>query len=167
MMTVLASIEQTAFSVWIRESPSLWAFPFILYLHTLGLAMLAGINVGIDAWLLAAKQLPQIRLIGMYRVMWLGFAINALSGLALLWAYPAKALTNWVFFSKLLMIAIALWVLALIKSEMHAANLGGTREISARVRRLATASLLLWAGTILAGRFLAYTHSILLATEGY
>ena len=55
MLTLLASFEQNAFSVWVRESPSLLAFPFILYLHTLGLAMLAGINVGLDFWLLARE----------------------------------------------------------------------------------------------------------------
>ena len=42
MLTLLADVEQTALSVWVRESPSLLAFPFILYLHTLGLALLAG-----------------------------------------------------------------------------------------------------------------------------
>ena len=78
MMTVFANIEQTAFSVWVRESPSLLGFPFILYLHTLGLAMLAGISVGIDVWLLNAKShIPAVRQ-GVYQVMWLGFGINAL-----------------------------------------------------------------------------------------
>jgi hypothetical protein len=166
-MELFASIEHNALSIWVRESPSLLAFPFILYLHTLGLAMLAGISVGIDAWLLAARTVPPIKLAGTYRVMWLGFGINALSGVVLLWAYPAKALTNWVFFAKLLMVAIGMWVLEQIKAEMLAAQVGGERAVSARARRLATISLILWAGTILAGRFLAYTHSILLASEGY
>ena len=167
MMELFASIEHTALSVWVRESPSLLAFPFILYLHTLGLAMLAGISVGIDVWLLTARTVPPIRMVGTYRVMWLGFGINALSGVVLLWAYPAKALTNWVFFTKLLMVALGMWVLELIKVEMLAAQAEGERAVSARARRLAAASLILWAGTILAGRFLAYTHSILLASEGY
>jgi len=58
MLMLLATFEQNAFSVWVRESPSLLAFPFILYLHTLGLAMLAGINVGLDLWLLARRTVP-------------------------------------------------------------------------------------------------------------
>jgi hypothetical protein len=167
MMALFANIEQNAFSVWVRETPSLLGFPFILYLHTLGLAMLAGINVGIDVWLLRARTVPPVRMLSIYRVMWLGFGVNALSGLALLAAYPAKALTNWVFFAKLTMIALAMWVLELIKGEMQAASDGGVRDVSARARRLATVSLFLWAGTILAGRLLAYTHSILLASEGF
>jgi len=165
MLTLIASFELNPFSVWVRESPSLLAFPFILYLHTLGLAMLAGVNVGLDVWLLARKTLPAFDLKGIYRVMWLGFGINLLSGLALLAAYPAKALTNWVFFAKLAMVVIALWVLQQLKNQLVVAD-GITREVSARARRLAVSSLLLWAGTILAGRLLAYTYTILLAGEG-
>ena len=89
MMALLASVEQNALSVWVRESPSLLAFPFILYLHTLGLAMLAGINVGLDVWLLARRTVPSFDLAGIYRVMWLGFGINAAVG-----AHAARRLSR-------------------------------------------------------------------------
>jgi hypothetical protein len=165
MLTLLATVEQNPFSVWVRESPSLLAFPFILYLHTLGLAMLAGLNVGLDFWLLGRRTLPAFDLKSVYRIMWLGFGINLLSGLALLAAYPAKALTNWVFFAKLTLVVIAMWVLERIKGELVVAEGAATRDVSAQARRLALLSLFLWAGTILAGRFLAYTHHILLTSE--
>lgn len=167
MMAILASIEQNALGVWVRESPSLLAFPFILWLHTLGLAMLAGLNVGIALWLLASRTVPSFDLAGIYRVMWLGFGINASSGLTLLAAYPAKALTNWVFFVKLALVAGALWALQQTKGEIAVANGTAAPEVSSRARKLAAASLLLWGGTILAGRLLAYTHHILLASEGF
>ena len=167
MMSVFANIEHTWLSVWVRESPSLLAFPFILYLHTLGLAMLAGLNVGLDVWLLSAKShVPAVRQ-GVYQVMWVGFGINAVSGLALLAAYPAKALTNWVFFTKLGLIAVAMWVLEITKRELVAADRGGATAVSDRLRRLAMLSIALWGATVFAGRFLAYTHSILLASEGF
>ncbi|HUQ51271.1 MAG TPA: hypothetical protein VM692_03555 [Gammaproteobacteria bacterium] len=165
MLTLLARLELTPFSVWIRESPSLLAFPFILYLHTLGLAMLAGINVGLDFWLLARRTVPLFNLTNIYRVMWLGFGINLLSGLALLAAYPAKALTNWVFFAKLTAVVLGVYVLQQIKGELVVAE-GASRDVTARARRLAIWSLLLWAGTIFAGRLLAYTYTILLASDG-
>lgn len=163
----LAGIEQTALSVWIRESPSLLAFPFILFLHTLGLAMLAGLSVGIDAWLLATRSAVPARLLaGIHKVMWLGFGINAISGVLLLAAYPAKALTNWVFFTKLLLVALAMWVIVLIGRDLSASSASEGRA-SGHARRLAWTSLALWAGAVLTGRFLAYTHSILLASEGF
>jgi hypothetical protein len=166
MLTVLATFEQNALSVWVRESPSLLAFPFILFLHTLGLAMLAGVNVGLDLWLLARRTVPSFDWKGIYRLMWLGFAVNLLSGLALLAAYPAKALTNWVFFAKMALVVVALWVLGRIKAELVVPNDSPAREVSTHARQLAVLSLFLWAGTILAGRLLAYTHHILLASEG-
>lgn len=166
MLALLASLEQNAISVWVRESPSLLAFPFILYLHTLGLAMLAGLNVGLDVWLLARRTLPSFELKGLYQVMWLGFAINLLSGLALLAAYPAKALTNWVFFAKMALVVVGVSVLQRMKRELTVSTGAASREVSIRARQLATLSLLVWAGTILAGRLLAYTHHILLVGEG-
>lgn len=168
MMNLLATFEQTGISVWVRETPSIFAFPFILYLHTLGLAMLAGISIGLDFWLLGAKSRPpQALLVGVYRIMWIGFGVNLLSGLALLAAYPAKALTNWVFFLKLALVAAALWVLEQTKGELLVAPGVGTDAVNRRARQLAALSILFWFGAIFAGRLLAYTHSILLASEAF
>jgi len=165
MMQLFLSIEQNPLSVWVRESPSLLAFPFILFLHTLGLAMLAGVNIGLAVWMLARRSVPSFDVVSVYRVMWLGFGINLLSGLVLLAAYPAKALTNWVFFVKLVLVALGLWALQQTKDEIVVVAGTAVRELSARGRRLAMLSLLFWAGTILTGRLLAYTHHILLASD--
>ena len=106
-------------------------------------------------------------LAGIYRIMWLGFGVNALSGLALLSAYPAKALTNWVFFAKLTMVVAAMWVLELIKRELAPTGGATATPAGSRVRQLAVVSLVLWTGTIFAGRLLAYTHSILLTSDSF
>ena len=140
MMSLFADIERSALGVWMRESPSVLAFPFVLYLHTLGLAMLAGLNVGLDCWLLGRRTVPSIRLANVYRIMWLGFGINFVSGLMLLAAYPAKALTNWVFFVKMGLVVLAMWVLERLKGELAVAN-GNTRELGTPARALAVLSL--------------------------
>ncbi len=44
MMQFLAAIEQSGFSVWVRESNSLLAYPGVLFLHTLGMGVVAGIS---------------------------------------------------------------------------------------------------------------------------
>jgi len=162
-------IEQTPLSLWVRESPSLWAFPFVLFLHTLGLALLAGISVALDLWLLSgATRAPRIAAAGFFRTMWLGFAINAVSGVVLLIAYPAKALTNWVFYTKMLLIVLALIALERIRREVFTGTRpGDVIAVTSRARALAFASLGFWAGTILTGRLLAYTHTILLASDPF
>ena len=42
------AIERSGLSTWIRESPSLFAFYFILLLHTVGLSLVVGANVVVD-----------------------------------------------------------------------------------------------------------------------
>ena len=171
-------LEGTAISVWIRESPSLLGFPFILYLHTLGLAMIAGLSSAVAFALLLLRtplRLPTWR--GLFRLIWLGLAINVLSGLALLVAYPAKALTNPVFYVKMLSIAVALAIVHWLERQLttsavpaitHAAtpssgDIAGGATVSQR--RAAIALLMLWLIATLTGRLLAYTHSILMARD--
>ena len=72
-----------------------------------------------------------------------------------------------MFFAKLALIAAAMWVLELTKGELAAADRSGAAVVSPRLRRLAMLSLVLWGMVVFAGRFLAYTHSILLASEGF
>ena len=51
-MTFLHALEQMPFSVWVRESGSIWAFPTFLVLHTIGMSIVAGLSAMIDLVLL-------------------------------------------------------------------------------------------------------------------
>jgi hypothetical protein len=164
---ILLWLEETPASVWVREYPSILGFPFILFLHTLGLAMLAGVSIAIDIWLLRATTFARnVRMTGLTQVMWLGFGINTASGLALLLAYPAKALTNPVFFVKLALVGAGLYAVARINREAFPkGEAAAGAMVSAAVKRWAAGSLLFWAGTIATGRLLAYTHHVLFASQ--
>ena len=146
-------LESTALSVWIVESPSLFAFPGILALHTVGLGLLAGLSTALDLRLLgAAPAIPTSAFLRFRPMMWVGLWLNVLSGLALLLAYPTKALTNPVFYLKLALIAAALVLLRTLLRESRADAL-----IHRRTKVLAVVSLVIWAAAITAGRLLAYT----------
>ena len=147
-----AWIESTALHTWIVESPSLFAFPGILAAHTIGLAMLAGVNGALDLRLLGfARGIPPATFIRLLPVMRAGFWINVLTGIALLIGYPTKAFTNPVFYLKLGLIAAAMVVMqALLRRAEEGGESPGTKT-------LAGVSLLLWAAAITAGRLLAYT----------
>ena len=167
MTNILVWLERTYLSVWIREYPSILGFPFILFLHTLGLAMLAGISVAIDVWLLRTRAFAQAaRMTGYIRTMWLGFGINTASGLALLLAYPAKALTNPVFYAKMLLVVLGVLAVARINRAVfpNGSAVAGA-VVTAAAKRWAVCSLLVWAGTVLTGRLLAYTQLVLFADE--
>jgi hypothetical protein len=167
-------LESTALSVWVRESTSLLAFPFILYLHTLGLALIAGLSSAVALAIIFFAQPPwRTSLARLFPYMWVGLAINVVSGILLLMAYPAKALTNPVFFIKLIAIVIAVAILQSWQKRFNQQDVSGvspqnsdallTAQDPALIR--AAWSLLgLWLIATVAGRFLAYTHSILLAS---
>ena len=110
-------LESTAFSIWMRESSSLFAFPGILAVHTVGLAFIAGLNAALDLRLLGvATRIPAIAFERFLPAMWMGLWLNVLSGIALLIGYPTKALTNPVFYLKLAFIAAALVILKYVST---------------------------------------------------
>ena len=156
-------LESSAFSVWMRESPSFFAFPAMLTVHTVGMGMAAGINAAVALRVLGVS--PRIPVKEMRRflpIMWLGFWLNFATGIALLIAYPTKALTNPVFYLKLACIGIALVIIRWVNRNLFRDD--GRRAVEPRTMKfLAIASLVCWAGAITAGRLLAYTHSRLLA----
>jgi hypothetical protein len=166
MVGLLTFLEENALSVFIREFPSVFGFPTILFLHTLGLAMVAGVSIAIDLWILrGAAAGASLRLIGLTRTMWLGFGINLVSGIALLLAYPAKALTNWVFYLKMALVLVGVYVAARINRELSATGGGAVLSVAFDARRWAIASLLIWAAATITGRLLAYTYNVLFAYE--
>src|SRR5688572_10183223 len=159
-------LEGTPFSIWLRESPSIMVFPFILILHTVGLAFLIGANIAFDARILGlARGVPLLSLRRYYRAMWAGFWVNAFSGVLLLLAYPTKALTNPLFYLKLSLITIALVLGNGIRRHLLSGTVPAGASAPQPLRVLATVSLMLWLISITADRFLAYTCSRLTADQ--
>jgi hypothetical protein len=158
----LAFIEAGDLSNWIRGSESIFAFPAIITLHTLGMGFLAGGSAAIDLRVLGVA--PGISLKAMARflpLLWLAFAVNAVSGVLLLIAYPTKALTNPIFYIKLSLIALAVWLVFHIgRTVLRApeAGPGAAPTPPPHARLLAATSLAAWIALITAGRLLAYTH---------
>jgi hypothetical protein len=153
-------IESSALSIWLRESPSLWAFPFVLILHTVGLAFLVGSNVALDVRVLGMATGVPLRALQRYGVvMWSGFWLNAASGVLLLIAYPTKALTNPLFYVKLALIAIGLGMWSKMRARLRVLPVPEAQVLPPRLKALAAASLVCWGAGITAGRLLAYTYT--------
>ena len=162
MDPVFAAIENLSLSIWLRESPSLWGFPFVLILHTVGLAFLVGASIAVNVRVLGlARGVPFGPLGRYFTVMWCGFWVNAFSGVLLLVAYPTKALTNPLFYVKLGFIALALWLVGKIRKRLPA-DAARRGEPDAQLRGMAWACLSSWVIIIASGRFLAYTYTRLM-----
>ena len=148
-------LESSAFSVWMRESDSLFAFPGILAVHTIGLGLLAGLSGAFALRLLGvAKGIPPEAFRRFVPLMWIGLWMNLLTGIALLIGYPTKALTNPVFYLKLGLIAAGLVILRAIFRRT-----GSAQAAMGVTKVLAAALLIAWIATITAGRLLAYTYT--------
>jgi hypothetical protein len=166
---LLIWLESTALSQWVVASPSLLAFPGILALHAIGMGFAAGLSAMFDLRVLgAARSVPLAEFERYLPVLWLGFWVNAVSGVLLLIGYPTKALTNPVFYLKLLLIGVAMTLVARTRRELAAVPAdqpGFMPGPSSRLRRMAIVSLVCWTGAITAGRLLAYTYSRLTQYE--
>ena len=159
----LDTFEQSGLSKWLRESPSLFGFYFILASHTIGLSLVVGPNVAIDLRLLGvAREIPLAPLKRWFSLMWSGLALNAASGIFLVLAYPVKSFTNPNFYLKLTLIGLAVWTMHRLKTRVFDDSSLSEAAMLARGRTLAGWSLVLWAGVITAGRLLAYTCSYIL-----
>ena len=159
---IFDTIERSGLSTWIRETDSLFGFYFILAFHTVGLALLAGGNMLVDLRILGfASNLPLKPFKRYFSIMWLGFWINAISGVFLLIAYPTKSFTNPMFYMKLGCIAVAMIVLQKTKTRVFGDLSLSDSLMAARGTSLAKWSLVLWIGAMTTGRMLAYTYSYL------
>lgn len=155
---MLEWMEATSIATWVRESGSLWSYPLVVTLHTVGLSMLVGGSVAIDLRLLGvAPSIPLAPLARLFRVLWTGFVINTASGLLLFMAAATTKGVQTIFWIKLFCIICGVITVVLIQRRIfgdRAALDGGALPASAPI--LAVISLIVWAGAIVAGRLMAY-----------
>jgi hypothetical protein len=158
MDSFLAFIEGSDLSMWVRGD-SMLAFPTIITLHTICMGLLAGASAAIDLRILgAARGIPLPPLRRLYPLMWFALGINAVTGALMVIGYPTKQLTNPLFYIKLSLVTVALWLVYRIGNEVLATAKPGQDALTARAKWLAAASLTAWASLIIAGRLLEYTH---------
>src|SRR4026209_1682840 len=156
MLQLMTVLHDSAFSTWLREAETVWAFPTVLTIHTFGMMLLVGC-----AWLVDLRLLgvgPTISLgplRPLFRIMWVAFWINLATGILLFIADPERKATSLLFGFKLLLIIINLPLLRRLE-RVTCRESPEPITVAGGTRRLAAASAMLWAGTIFAGRLLGY-----------
>jgi hypothetical protein len=157
-MSILLSLEHSAFGTWVREAPTIWAYATILFLHTVGLGFVVGANVAIDLRILGvARDMPLAPMRKLFPWMWAGFIVNALSGVALLIADATTKLANPVFLVKMAFITLGVVNMAWSKRKLFDNPEELARvPLSAHAKLVAIVSLVLWIGATTAGRLMGY-----------
>ena len=149
---MLEWLEATQLAAWVGQSPSVWAMPTVLTLHTTGLALLVGASWVLDLRLLGIiPTVPLSAFRWVFPVVTIGLVVNVVTG-ALLFI---KAATTWgtslPFLIKMTLVVAS--VVTVVPIRAHVLR-GDTAD--SRVRVWAIASILAWCAAITAGRLLAY-----------
>ena len=159
-------LETTPLSEWITGSPSMFAFPGILAVHAIGMGLAAGLSVALDLRVLGVARGMAFREFQRFQpFLWLGFWINLASGVLLLIGYPTKALSNPVFYLKLVLIAVGIGLLVRIGRLSFSEGADPNAPSSRQLRGLAVVSIVCWTAAVSAGRLLAYTYHRLTAFD--
>ena len=83
-MGVLVWLESLPLSVWVHESPSVWAQPTVLTLHTMGMAVLVGASWVLDLRLLGiSRNVPLSAFRWVFRAVAVGLIVNLVTGVLL------------------------------------------------------------------------------------
>jgi hypothetical protein len=143
-------LENTSLALWV--SGSYYAYPALLSLHIVGLAIVVGLS-----------SMQNLKLLGLFSTLELesqsalvrlaltGFCLNLFSGLLLFSSQASYLVTSVPFLFKISFIATAMVVSVLIQSPIKSVLRSGSS-----VKILALASLFLWSSAIIAGRLIAY-----------
>jgi hypothetical protein len=155
-MGMLVWLESLPISVWVHESPSVWAQPTVLTLHTMGMAVLVGASWVLDLRLLGiSRNIPLSAFRWVFRAVAVGLIVNLVTGVLL---FVGRA-TTWgpaiPFYIKMCLVVASAATLLPLRSYVLRSDVDQL-EVSGRVRLLAIASILAWSSAITAGRLLAY-----------
>ncbi len=159
--------QMQLFIVWLSQTPashyaksSAWMFPAGETIHFVGLAMLFGFVAALDLRMLGVgKQIP---LQYLHRFLpWgvTGFVMTMATGLLFIVTAPDQYLLSWVFWSKIVFIALAgLNVLLFYASGIYKTveHLAPGEDAPHNAKVIAVASLFLWVGVMFWGRMLPF-----------
>jgi len=150
-------LQQTGIAKWVHQSDTIYSYPMILFLHTLGMGLLVGINAALDLRILGfAPEIPLQPMEKAFFPMWIGFGINAATGSLLFVSDAVRHISNPAFFVKLTFVALAVANLILIRRAVFRDPLLAKRPVQTNGKILAATSLAFWFFAVTAGRVMAY-----------
>ena len=159
-MGVLVWLESLPLSVWVHESPSVWAQPTVLTLHTMGMAVLVGASWVLDLRLLGLRRSVPVRRLAGRMLPWTAasFFLIVPSGLAMFVANAGELIANPVFAVKICLILLAGANAGIFHAGVFRRAAQWDVDVMPPIaaRAAAAASLALWVSVIACGRSLAH-----------
>ena len=160
-MEFLGWLESLSYSTWVRESPSLWAFPALLFVHTLGMSLVAGGSAIISMALLGFwPKAPLKPLERLFPVMWFGFWINLFTGVSIFLKDASIYGRNYDLYVKLAFVIAGVVLIGVTRKQVFLDPGLDARPVSSKAKMLAWASLACWFCAIVSGRLIAYVGPV-------
>lgn len=138
---------------------SIYGYPIMITLHSLGLAIMVGLSVVLCLRVLGLfSAIPYSSLYRLLKVAWIGFIINFLSGSALFANSATAFIVDWVFLTKMSMVIIGAILVAVMQSMIKTVLATGNPEAAAGngLKIVASLTITAWSIAMVAGRFIAY-----------
>ena len=149
-------LDSTSLSLWLKESPSVWALPTVLKLHTTGMAVLVGASYVLDLRLLGlGRNVPLSQYRWVFPTLAVGLFVNIVTGILLFIKNPTTWGTAIPFFIKMGLVIASVATLVPMRSLVRQSG-AEQGDITSNMRLLAITSILVWTGAVTAGRLLAY-----------
>jgi hypothetical protein len=155
-------LEMTSFGTFVRESVSPFGYPLFITLHTLGLSIVVGTSTLVAIRILGfAETIPLQPLGRLFPLIWIGFAVNTVSGSGLAAATADGQFTNDILTAKLSFVILGVICMRLLQKGLFLNPREDPESVSGTERMLAGSLLGFWLLAMVSGRLIAYAGVIL------
>jgi len=161
-MGFLNWLQNLPYSIWLNESSSVWGYPMFLFLHTLGMSIVAGGTTMISFALLGLwpKAMPIRPLERIFPFLFWGFAVNVFTGVSILMKDATTTGANPDFYIKMVFVFVGFGLLLAIRRRVFRNPDLDVRPLPGGARLMAWGSLICWFAAIVAGRLIAYVGPV-------
>ena len=155
-MAILQWVQNLPLATSIAESDSLWwGYAWWLFVHAVGMGLTAGLGFIVCLRLLGiGRQIPLSSFRVLFRLFWIGFYLNLLSGTLLFMTDATGIARVWELYAKLACLGLALAAMSRLRRFVDSEQSDGV--IPSAVRKMAYACIVLWLAVITSGRLIAY-----------
>lgn len=156
-MAFLTWLESTWYVQWMLGS--LVAYPVMLAVHALGLALTVGVLLALDLRLLGLyRTIPLTSLDRLMGIAWVGVGLNTITGLSIFMTKASEYVTNVPFVMKMVFVVLGGVSLAATQRVLKrdASGWEAAGQVPPLGRGLALGSALFWTVAVVTGRLIAY-----------
>ena len=159
---MLTGLESSPFSAWVRGD-SLWGWPFVVTVHTLGTAVVIGLIFVITLRLLGLfETIPYTSLKRLFPVLWVAFVVEIATGFALFATKPTRYIEDGAFLLKFLFIIVGVVLTVYLYGAMkrEGASWEAAGAVSSDGVKFVAPTLLAWCAVLVLARLTAMLGSI-------